>query len=91
MDFDLVKFNIERQHAINKITHDKSVRTIINADKYTRKSYLEPYRYEIITMYLAGDSLELIATHLEISKPLEKKPARSTISRYLKSIGVSRG
>jgi len=89
MDLDLVKLNIARQHSIEKMAHDKSVRSIIKADKYTRKSYLEPHRYEIITMYLAEDSLELIATYLEMKLP--RKPARSTISRYLKSIGVSRG
>lgn len=88
MELDLTEqLNIDRQRAIAKIASDKTIR----ASNYTpRKSYLEPYRYEILTMYQAGDSLELIATHLQINKHL-KKPARSTISRYLKSIGVSRG
>jgi hypothetical protein len=87
MESDLTEqLHIDRQRAIDKIASNKKIR----ASNYTpRKSFLEPYRYEILTMYQAKDSLELIATYLEIKLP--RKPARSTILRYLESIGVSRG
>ena len=53
-----------------------------------RTSKLEPFRAEIVSMYTQGLSLELIATHLHRSHG--QSASRSTIHRYLRSIGVTR-
>ena len=53
-----------------------------------RISKLDPFRSEISLMFMAGISLDLIAIHLH--KEHGQKADRSTIFRYLKSIGVSR-
>lgn len=53
-----------------------------------RTSKLEPYRSEIVSMFKTNISLELIAVHLHAEHG--QKSARSTIHRYLKSIGVTR-
>ncbi|WP_036800642.1 hypothetical protein [Photobacterium marinum] len=53
-----------------------------------RTSALEPFRNEIAQMYTRGYSLEIIALHLHKNHGLKKN--RSTIHRYLKSIGVTR-
>ena len=52
-----------------------------------RRSKLEPYRYEIVKLYTAKYSLEVIQTHLLMTH--YQKAHRSTILRYLKSIGVT--
>jgi len=51
-----------------------------------RRSKLEPFRHEIVQMYQSGASLNVIATHLSITH--KKTTARSTILRYLNSIGA---
>jgi methyl coenzyme M reductase subunit C-like uncharacterized protein (methanogenesis marker protein 7) len=53
-----------------------------------RTSKLEPFRNEIARMYVAGCSLELIAVHLHSTHHL--KASRSTILKYLRSVGVTR-
>ena len=53
-----------------------------------RTSKLEPFRPEIVSMFLKNISLDLIAIHLH--KKHGQKSDRSTICRYLKSIGVTR-
>ncbi len=53
-----------------------------------RPSKLEPFRGEISKMYRSGTSLELIVLFLETDHHL--KVARSTVLRYLHSIGVTR-
>lgn len=53
-----------------------------------RTSKLEPFRTEIAQMYSSGYSLELIALHLQTKH--KQYAARSTIMRYLNSIGVTR-
>ena len=53
-----------------------------------RTSKLEPFRNEIAKMYTSGASLELIALHLQTQH--KQYAARSTILRYLHSIGVTR-
>lgn len=53
-----------------------------------RTSKLEPHRAEIASMFKANISLDLIAVHLHTEHGL--KTERSTIHRYLKSIGVTR-
>lgn len=52
-----------------------------------RRSKLEPYRHEIVKLYTEKYSLEVIQTHLLITH--HQKAHRSTILRYLKSIGVT--
>ncbi len=53
-----------------------------------RTSKLEPFRDEISEMFRANLSLEVIQAHLESKHHL--KASRSTILRYLHSIGVTR-
>lgn len=53
-----------------------------------RTSKLEPFRNEIAKMYTSGATLELIALHLQTQH--KQYAARSTILRYLHSIGVTR-
>ena len=53
-----------------------------------RTSKLESFRNEIAQMYINGYSLEVIALHLE--KTHNQYAARSTIMRYINSIGVTR-
>lgn len=53
-----------------------------------RKSKLEPHRHEIVRMYTQGVSLEVIVEHLMIEH--QQSVVRSTVHRYLKSIGVTR-
>lgn len=53
-----------------------------------RTSKLEPFRAEIVSMFKANNSLDLIAVHLH--KEHGQSACRSTIYRYLKSIGVTR-
>ena len=53
-----------------------------------RTSKLEQFRSEIAKMYTHGASLELIALHLETEH--KQYAARSTILRYIHSIGVTR-
>ena len=67
----------------------KAERRLRRARHYKpRQSKLEPYRFEIVQLYTSGASLELIALHLETKH--RQKAARSTILRYLHSIGVTR-
>lgn len=53
-----------------------------------RTSKLEPHRHEIVSMYTQGASLEVIVEHLMIKH--QQSVVRSTVHRYLKSIGVTR-
>ncbi len=53
-----------------------------------RTSKLEPFRSIITSMYTSGQSLDLIAIHLDTQH--NQFAARSTILRYLHSIGVTR-
>ncbi len=67
----------------------KKERQLRKGRNYTkRNSKLEPFRNEIAQMYTSGYSLDLIAIHLH--KEHGQKAVRSTIFRYLKSIGVTR-
>ena len=78
MDFDPIS-------AINAAKQERQLRKARNYKK--RVSKLEPDRHEIVRMYLRGASLELIAIHLHRKHQL--RVARSSISRYLKTVGVS--
>lgn len=53
-----------------------------------RTSKLEPFRDEIASMYVKGYSLDAISLHLKTIR--YQSAARSTIMRYLRSIGVTR-
>lgn len=55
-----------------------------------RKSVLEPYRNIINQMYRNGDSLEAIRSQLFLDTPITEI-SRSTIHRFLNSIGTKRG
>jgi IS30 family transposase len=67
----------------------KKVRKLRKGKNYTpRKSKLEPFRNEIAQMFKAGYSLEVIQLHLETEHHC--KVHRSTILRYIHSIGVTR-
>ena len=67
----------------------KKTRSLRKARNYRKRgSKLEPFRAEIARMYTHGASLELIALHLETEHKIYA--ARSTILRYLHSIGVTR-
>ena len=67
----------------------KKIRALRKRKNYKKRtSKLEPYRAEIAQMYIHGASLELIALHLEVN--YKQAVARSTILRYLHSIGVTR-
>ena len=69
----------------------KKERQLRNGQNYKKRiSKLEPFRDEIAQMYTKGYSLELIAIHLYKEHGQKAKAARSTILRYLESIGVSR-
>jgi len=67
----------------------KKERKLRNGRNYTKRpSKLEPFRNEIAKMYIYGYSLDLISIYLHQSHG--QKAARSTIQRYLKSIGITR-
>jgi hypothetical protein len=67
----------------------KNERQIRNGRNYKKRtSKLEPFRNEIAQMYTNGYSLDLITVHLHTIHG--QKAVRSTIHRYLKSIGVTR-
>ncbi len=67
----------------------KMERQLRNGRNYKKRtSKLEPFRAEIVSMYTQGLSLELIATHLH--RCHGQSANRSTIHRYLKTIGVTR-
>jgi len=70
--------------AVNKYKTDRS------SNYRRRTSKLEPHRKIIADWYRRGDSLELIATYL-LNETNIKTVSRSTILRYLNSIGISRG
>lgn len=72
--------------AIEAAKKNRALRKGKNYKKRTSK--LEPFRSEIATMYTTGASLELIAEHLYVRH--KQYAARSTILRYLHSIGVTR-
>jgi len=67
----------------------KKERELRKSRNYKKRiSKLEPYRSEIVSMFLANISLDLIAIHLHSEHG--QKANRSTIHRYLKTIGVTR-
>ncbi len=67
----------------------KLERQLRRGRNYTKRtSKLEPFRAEIVSMFTSDQSLDLIAIHLHSQHG--QKVARSTIHRYLKSIGVTR-
>jgi len=67
----------------------KNTRVLRKGKNYKKRtSKLEPFRFEIAKMYTHGASLELIGLHLLTQHNLSAD--RSTILRYLHSIGVTR-
>ncbi|HCH2567738.1 TPA: hypothetical protein NKS53_004568 [Vibrio parahaemolyticus] len=67
----------------------KKTRALRKGKNYKKRtSKLEPFRSEIAKMYTHGASLDLIALHLETEH--KQYAARSTILRYIHSIGVTR-
>lgn len=72
--------------AIEAAKAERALRKGKNYKKRTSK--LEPFRDEITKMFTSGSSLDLIAIHLDTEYDLHA--ARSTIHRYIKSIGVTR-
>ncbi|MDV7106393.1 hypothetical protein R3X26_18595 [Vibrio sp. TH_r3] len=67
----------------------KKIRTLRKGKNYKKRtSKLEPFRAEIAKMYTHDYSLELIQLHLK--DKYNQYAARSTILRYLHSIGVTR-
>lgn len=65
------------------------IRKLRKARNYKpRKSKLEPFRYEIVQMFKKGYSIEVIQLHLDTTHHC--KAHRSTILRYLQSIGVTK-
>ena len=79
MEFDPIKAGQEAkaERALQKARHYKQ-----------RKSKLEPFRFEIVQMYTHGISLELIQIHLKRNHG--QSAHRSTILRYLQTLGVTR-
>ncbi len=71
--------------AIEAAKSERKLRKGRNYKKRTSK--LDPFRFEIAQMYAQGASLELIAIHIHRS---HKVPVtRTTVWRYLRSIGVT--
>ncbi|HIH0843982.1 hypothetical protein KW429_22995 [Vibrio fluvialis] len=67
----------------------KNTRALRKGKNYKKRtSKLEPFRSEIAKMYKTGASLELISLHLHTVH--NQYAARSTILRYLHTIGVTR-
>lgn len=67
----------------------KKIRALRKGKNYKKRtSKLEPFRAEIAKMYTQGYSLELIQVHIRHKH--KQYAARSTILRYLHSIGVTR-
>jgi hypothetical protein len=67
----------------------KQTRALRKGKNYKKRtSKLEPFRNEVAKMYTSGASLELSALHLQTQH--KQYAARSTILRYLHSIGVTR-
>ena len=67
----------------------KKVRELRKARHYKKRtSKLEPFRFEIAQMFKKNHSLEVIQLHLETEHNC--KAHRSTILRYIHSIGVTR-
>lgn len=67
----------------------KNVRSLRKGRNYKKRdSKLEPFRSEIAKMFRNGHSLELIQLHLETEHNCSAH--RSTILRYIYSIGVTR-
>lgn len=67
----------------------KKVRELRKGRNYKKRtSKLEPFRAEIAKMFKDGHSLELIQLHLETERHCQAH--RSTILRYIHSIGVTR-
>ena len=67
----------------------KQTRALRKGKNYKKRtSKLDPFRNEIAQRYTSGASLELIALHLQTQH--KQYAARSTILRYLHSIGVTR-
>ena len=67
----------------------KKTRALRKGKNYKKRtSKLEPFRAEIAKMYTQDYSLELIQLHLKTEH--NQYAARSTILRYLHSIGVTR-
>lgn len=67
----------------------RKVRELRKGRNYKKRtSKLEPFRSEIAKMFKDGYSLELIQIHLETEHHC--KTHRSTILRYIHSIGVTR-
>lgn len=67
----------------------KQTRALRKGKNYKKRtSKLEPFRSEITKMYTSGASLELIGLHIQSEH--NQYAARSTILRYLHSIGVTR-
>ncbi|MBY7998096.1 hypothetical protein KW438_22060 [Vibrio fluvialis] len=71
------------------IKEEKAYLANKRASNYTpRKSKLEPFRTLIVELYTGGAPLSVIASKLH--REHGQKASRSTIHRYLKSIGVTR-